>query len=472
VQCGDSGTVSRGFFVLPECRGGIEGFLPCFARGGGVPTYTYAYDRYGNRWQQNGPYTMLLTFNTNSQNQMDGYSYDAAANLLNDGNHSYTYDAENRIIQVDNGQIASYVYDGDGQRVQKTASSVVAQYLLDLSGDTITELNSSGVWTRGEVYAGGRHLATYGGGSTGTTYFIQTDWLGSERARALPNGDVAETCTSLSYGDGQTCTGVADPSPNHFTGKQRDSESGLDQFGARYYANSMGRFMIPDWAARATAVPYAEFGDPQTLNLYAYVRNNPLFKADADGHGDAGTFCNTQCRYGTPVSEGELQVEKGIVELTGAAIAGPEVLAAASEATTILQGLGVAVVTLGVTGTAVNGTVDIAGGLTHTNVDAGTNAVTSVTNPVAAGVSIATGSMEKGSQAADLTTVVKAGVNLAQGKGVSNPAEVAGSLAGAKAAVQGVYNTAKSVISGATAPAPPPPPTPKPPSCSDAGACK
>jgi hypothetical protein len=43
--------------------------------------------------------------------------------------------------------------------------------------------------------------------------------------------------------------------------------------------------MTPDWAATATAVPYADFGDPQTLNLYGYVGNNPLARADLDGHG-------------------------------------------------------------------------------------------------------------------------------------------------------------------------------------------
>jgi len=69
-----------------------------------------------------------------------------------------------------------------------------------------------------------------------------------------------------------------------FTGKERDSESGLDMFGARYYGSSLGRFMTPDWAAKPTAVPYAMFGDPQSLNLYSYVHNNPLFKADDDGH--------------------------------------------------------------------------------------------------------------------------------------------------------------------------------------------
>jgi RHS repeat-associated protein len=73
---------------------------------------------------------------------------------------------------------------------------------------------------------------------------------------------------------------------NHykFTGKERDSETGLDYFGARYYGNSLGRFITPDWAAKATDVPYADFADPQSLNLYTYVRNIPTTKADADGH--------------------------------------------------------------------------------------------------------------------------------------------------------------------------------------------
>ena len=56
-----------------------------------------------------------------------------------------------------------------------------------------------------------------------------------------------------------------------FTGKERDAESGLDMFGARYYGSSMGRFMTPDWAAKPTAVPYAHYGNPQSLNLYSYV---------------------------------------------------------------------------------------------------------------------------------------------------------------------------------------------------------
>src|SRR5271169_5448286 len=80
------------------------------------------------------------------------------------------------------------------------------------------------------------------------------------------------------------CTTVSAVCVSLFTGKERDSESGNDYFGARYYASSMGRFMSPDWAAKEDPVPYATFDDPQSLNLYSYVRNNPLTRADADGH--------------------------------------------------------------------------------------------------------------------------------------------------------------------------------------------
>ncbi len=68
------------------------------------------------------------------------------------------------------------------------------------------------------------------------------------------------------------------------TGKERDSESGLDYFGARYYGSALGRFTSPDWSEKPQGVPYANLEDPQTLNLYTYVRNNPLAHPDPDGH--------------------------------------------------------------------------------------------------------------------------------------------------------------------------------------------
>ena len=82
--------------------------------------------------------------------------------------------------------------------------------------------------------------------------------------------------------DGPPCT--YDAVFRKFTGKERDTKSGLDMFGARYYGSSMGRFMTPDWSRDPDPVPYADLGDPQSLNLYGYVRNNPLARRDADGH--------------------------------------------------------------------------------------------------------------------------------------------------------------------------------------------
>jgi RHS repeat-associated protein len=75
-----------------------------------------------------------------------------------------------------------------------------------------------------------------------------------------------------------------DGAPGSFTGKERDSETGLDYFGARYFSGAEGRFISADWATKPEAVPYADLSDPQTLNLYGYVRNNPMVKEDADGH--------------------------------------------------------------------------------------------------------------------------------------------------------------------------------------------
>jgi RHS repeat-associated protein len=71
-----------------------------------------------------------------------------------------------------------------------------------------------------------------------------------------------------------------------FTGKKRDPESNLDNFGARYDSSQLGRFMSPDWSASPEAVPYAKLGNPQSLNLYSYVEDNPLSRSDLNGHFD------------------------------------------------------------------------------------------------------------------------------------------------------------------------------------------
>jgi RHS repeat-associated protein len=64
-----------------------------------------------------------------------------------------------------------------------------------------------------------------------------------------------------------------------FTGKERDAESGLDYFGARYYGSNMGRMTSPD----PSGLAYADITNPQSFNLYSYVMNNPLRFTDPSG---------------------------------------------------------------------------------------------------------------------------------------------------------------------------------------------
>jgi len=92
-------------------------------------------------------------------------------------------------------------------------------------------------------------------------------------------------------------SGTPDSLDVKFSGKKRDAETGLDYFGARYFSSAQGRFTSPDEFKGGivdpftgqdietnSALPYAAITDPQTLNKYGYVRNNPLRYVDPDGH--------------------------------------------------------------------------------------------------------------------------------------------------------------------------------------------
>jgi RHS repeat-associated protein len=204
--------------------------------------------------------------------------------MIGDGIHSYQYDAEGRLASVDSGSTATYVYDAGGTRVRRITGGLTYDDVHDLGGRVISDFivtGSTGTWNRGEVYAGGMHLATYTTGATGNTYFVHSDWLGTERVRSTAGGAIYSTWTSYPFGEGSS---TPNPTGTFFTGKVRDLETGDDYFGARYYNSAMGRFMSPDWSATPSGVPYAQLGDPQSLNLYGYVRNNPLIRVDLDGH--------------------------------------------------------------------------------------------------------------------------------------------------------------------------------------------
>jgi RHS repeat-associated protein len=149
------------------------------------------------------------------------------------------------------------------------------------------------------VFPGGGLLATYDF-ANGGLHFALSDPLGTRRVQVGINsaglGTPELNFLSLPFGNDlgnpRTTSSVVPPgalpapdaTEHHFTGKERDSESGNDYFGARYYASSMGRWLSPDWSAKEEPVPYAKLDNPQSLNLYQYVLNNPLIAADDDGH--------------------------------------------------------------------------------------------------------------------------------------------------------------------------------------------
>ena len=113
--------------------------------------------------------------------------------------------------------------------------------------------------------------------------------MGTKRYEADGSGTYVNSWTSLPFGDNETALGVGvDATEHHFTGKEHDAESGLDYFKARYYQSQTGRWLLPDWSETPVPVPYASFTNPQSLNLYTYVGNNPVNAVDADGHVQNG----------------------------------------------------------------------------------------------------------------------------------------------------------------------------------------
>ena len=132
-----------------------------------------------------------------------------------------------------------------------------------------------------QATSAGPYVAT--GSSTETLHYYTSDHLGTTTLITDGAGALQNDSDFYPFG-AENIIAAADPNHYKFTGKERDTESGNDYFGARYYSSAMGRFMSPDWSAKAEPVPYAKLDDPQTLNLYSYVGNNPLSRADADGH--------------------------------------------------------------------------------------------------------------------------------------------------------------------------------------------
>jgi len=260
------------------------------ASGGAPWSQTYDYDRYGNRWVSAGanygnapgltPTVQSHFVAANNRVNMLPSAYDAVGNLKTDaGGRTFCYDAENRQASFHPTTAtcnvaypaATYTYDGDGRRVKKVQNAITTIFVYDAQGQLAAE------------------YSTQASADPSGTRYLTADHLGSTRVSTNASGAVLTRHDYLPFGEEITSslggrssvagyTGTT-TIRQKFTGKERDQESGLDFFGVRYMSAAVGRFMSPDR-------PFVDQHtyNPQSWNLYSYVRNNPLSFIDQQGN--------------------------------------------------------------------------------------------------------------------------------------------------------------------------------------------
>ena len=167
----------------------------------------------------------------------------------------------------------SYTYDGDGKRVSKSNGKL---YWYGGGSAPIAETDTSGNTTDEYIFFGGQRIARRD--SSGNIVYYMADHLGTSRIVTNTAGSILDESDFYPFGGERVIT-ASSGNTYKFTGKERDSESGLDNFGARYDSSSMGRFMSAD----PTTISLRRMVDPQQWNMYAYVRNNPMVHVDPDG---------------------------------------------------------------------------------------------------------------------------------------------------------------------------------------------
>jgi RHS repeat-associated protein len=259
---------------------------------------TFGYDAWGNLLSQSAtgpagcgePLPLNVAVNTSNRivtntvaGQVTNYCYDAAGNLIHtvvspatcpaSGPYQYAYDGENHITSTAG---VNYSYDGNGNRVMKSNGKL---YWYGTSTGPLDETdlagNTGNPSFKEYVFFNGTRIASRDSSNNVDYYFA--DHLGS--ARVITNAGGTPLDDSDFYPFGVERPILSSSGNNYkFTGQERDTESYLDNFGARYYASTMGRFMSPD-PGNVGATPDA----PQSWNAYSYVLNKPLIATDRSG---------------------------------------------------------------------------------------------------------------------------------------------------------------------------------------------
>jgi RHS repeat-associated protein len=203
-----------------------------------------------------------------------GYCYDSAGNLLGQSDcFTYEYDAENQLIETAG---VVYTYDGDGKRVKKdqtSGSTYDRLYWYDLGINPLAETDLSGNTTNEYIFLGGARVARQ---DSSNVYYYFADHLGT--SRTIVQAGQTSPCYDADfypYGGERLITNTCSQTYK-FTGKERDGESGLDYAFARFYNARLGRFMSGDPLG-------GDIGDPQSLNRYSYVLNDPINLIDPTG---------------------------------------------------------------------------------------------------------------------------------------------------------------------------------------------
>jgi choice-of-anchor C domain-containing protein len=235
----------------------------------------YTYDRVGNRLTRISTVAGIpeQNFNYDFNDRLDGEGYDNNGNTLTSGGRTFGYDFENHLTSADGG--VTFVYDGDGIRVAKTAGGVTTGFLVD-------DRNPTGYAQVLEELVGGAVERSYTYGlklisqkqASGVSFYGY-DGHGSVRYLTDVSGNVTDTYSYEAFGN---LVGQMSSTANVYlyAGEQRDGDVGFYYLRARYHNSMQGRFLSND---PASGVLF----DPPSLHRYLYTANDPIGKADPTG---------------------------------------------------------------------------------------------------------------------------------------------------------------------------------------------